>query len=203
MELVVAGARRGVWVGADKLQARLCTGFLGHFSEIVRVNPDKFCTVVRVYRYTGIALVVESPGLSDRLVKRMESVGIGVRALAKRSGVNKGTISAWHSGAQTSVRVATAVKVAAALGTSVEDLLDLPPADEEEPPDALAHNRVSLLRRVAALAPAVEALEDPTTELARALAANGEKLARLEDVLQQLRDLVDDARSVSGSKDDS
>lgn len=127
----------------------------------------------------------------------MENSSIGVRALAQRSGVDKGTVSAWHSGAQTRVRVETARKVAAALGTTVEYLLDMPPTGGPELGKALRSDQVRLLRRIAALAPAIEALEEPTADLSQALAASETRLARLEDVLQQLKILAEDARGVS------
>jgi transcriptional regulator with XRE-family HTH domain len=130
----------------------------------------------------------------------MASAGVGVRALAKRSRVDKGTISAWHSGSQRRVRVATARKVAAALGAPVEYLLDLPPTgEEEEAGAALSSEQVRVLRRIAALAPAIEALEEPTTDLSQALAASGARLARLEDVLLQLKSLADDVRSAGAT----
>lgn len=128
----------------------------------------------------------------------MANSGIGVRALAQRSGVDKGTVSGWHSGTQTRVRVETARKVAAALGTTVEYLLDMPPADGSELGKALRSDQVRLLGRIAALAPAIEALEEPTTDLSQALAAGETRLARLEDVLQQLKILAEDARGASG-----
>lgn len=151
-----------------------------------------------MYKYSGTALVVEAPDLGARLRERMAQAGVGVRALAKRSGVDKGTISAWHSGAQTRVRVGTARKVAAALGTSVEHLLDLPPAGDAEGGAAVPAGQARLLRRIAALTPVIEALEEPTNDLAETLASSAARLARLDDALAQLESLADDARSAGG-----
>jgi transcriptional regulator with XRE-family HTH domain len=127
----------------------------------------------------------------------MASAGLGVRALAQRSRVDKGTISAWRSGGQTKVRVETAGKVAAALGTSVEHLLDMPPARLRGSP-APPPEQVRLLRRMVALAPAIEAAEEPTTDLSQALAVSEARLASLEDLLLQLKKLADEARAAGG-----
>lgn len=150
-------------------------------------------------KYSGSALLVDAPDLRDRLHASMRAARLGVRELAAASGVNKGTISAWHTGRQTRVRVETVRKVAAPLGTTVEHLLDMPPlGGQADPIDTTdAEQQAAVLRRIAALHPMLETLDFPTADLARALAANRDKLERLDRVLPELKRLVDDAHGAA------
>lgn len=84
---------------------------------------------VRVNTYNAKVLLVEAPELPQRLDESMRIAGLGVRELAARSGVDKGTISSWRRGAQSRVRVEKVMAVARELGTSAEELLGLPPTE--------------------------------------------------------------------------
>lgn len=76
--------------------------------------------------YSSEPLVVVAPELATRLGAAMEAREVSLRALATASGVDKMTIQRWRQGHQGGVEVAAVRKVAEALGTSAEDLLDLP-----------------------------------------------------------------------------
>jgi transcriptional regulator with XRE-family HTH domain len=66
------------------------------------------------------------PNLAERLIERMDTRGISVRQLADDADVNKDTIRCWRKGKVKSVRLDLAERVATALDTSAEHLLDLP-----------------------------------------------------------------------------
>ncbi len=103
--------------------------------------------------------MVDSPGLAGRLIEFMSAAGLTVRQLEERSRVNKDTIGAWRSGAQERVRVDKAERIAVVLGIGVEELLDLPPPVPGGKPESPSPaERLALLRRVAALRPAIEEL---------------------------------------------
>jgi transcriptional regulator with XRE-family HTH domain len=93
--------------------------------------------VVRVGPYTATPLVVDAPGLAQRLTAAMTAANLTLRPLADLSKVDKETISNWQRGIVTNVHIAKVRQVAVALGTTAEDLLDLPvPAQQTQPPPA-------------------------------------------------------------------
>ncbi|HEY6731036.1 MAG TPA: helix-turn-helix transcriptional regulator [Solirubrobacterales bacterium] len=117
-----------------------------------------------------------APELPARLSAAMDAQKISVRRLAAASGVDKMTIQRWkqedHEGG---VEVEAARKVAEALGTSVEALLDLPagpetPTQPPEPPIELSRLR----------------------ELAAGL--DPEALATFEQTLPTIREAVEELR---------
>jgi transcriptional regulator with XRE-family HTH domain len=111
-----------------------------------------------MHPYSARPVVVAAPLFRARLEKAM--AGVSIRKLADRSGVNKDTINEWRTGAERPVHVEAVRKVAAALGTTAEHLLDLPvdleagPADESRP---------------AAWFPAIDRAEELLAQLAVAL----------------------------------
>lgn len=79
----------------------------------------------------------------------MRAAGLGVRELAARSGVDKGTISSWRRGTQSRVRVEKVMAVARELGTTAEELLGLPPTKGASPaPVSQAAEEAELLRGI-------------------------------------------------------
>jgi transcriptional regulator with XRE-family HTH domain len=105
--------------------------------------------------------MVTAPLFAERLAAGMTSVGLTVRKLADKSGVDKGTIAEWRQGGDRAVSVAAVRKVAAVMGTSAEYLLDLPlSADSRSPPAP----RVSM-------APVLDRVEQLLDELAVLVAA--------------------------------
>jgi transcriptional regulator with XRE-family HTH domain len=85
-----------------------------------------------MHPYTARPMEVAAPLFRERLVKAM--AGITIRDLATRSGVNPDTINSWRKGAERPVTVDLVRKVAAVLGTTAEQLLDLP--DDPQPTPA-------------------------------------------------------------------
>jgi len=69
---------------------------------------------------------IAAPSLADRLTERMGDQRISVRQLAEEADINKDTLNSWRKGRVKSVRLELAERVAAALGTTTEHLLDLP-----------------------------------------------------------------------------
>lgn len=69
---------------------------------------------------------IAAPNLGKRLTERMEARHISVRRLADQAHVNKDTITDWRKGRVKSVRLDLAERVATALDTTTENLLDLP-----------------------------------------------------------------------------
>lgn len=138
--------------------------------------------------------MVHAPEFPGRLRQQMKMAGLGVRELAERSGVDKGTISGWSrkKDPSTTVRVESVRSIARALAVSAEMLLDMP-----EPGESAADTPTDLVRRIAALQSGIEELESPTVELAAALEVNLRKLSRLAVVLPELLQVVEDARQVS------
>lgn len=105
----------------------------------------------------------------------MKVQGIGTVKLAEASEVNKETISLWRKGEQKRYTVEKVGQVARELGTTAEELLELPQPSPEE-------------ARVAA-----ETAEAPKTDLLRRIAA----LAPVIDQLPKLEELVAEARKLS------
>lgn len=68
--------------------------------------------------------------LQDRLREAREKHGLSARALAKEAGVSAGYVGLIESGAKKNITAETAIKLATALGVSVQWLLtgDLPPS---------------------------------------------------------------------------
>lgn len=66
----------------------------------------------------------------------MDAAEYGIRGLAELTGVDKETISNWRTGRVTRVQVAKVKRIAEPLGTTAEDLLDLPipGAQRNDPP---------------------------------------------------------------------
>lgn len=85
-----------------------------------------------MHPYSARPVTVAAPLFRARLHEARGD--LGVRELAKLSGVDKETISRWLKGPEGSVNVDAVGKVAAALGTTVEHLLDLP-VDTQAPPE--------------------------------------------------------------------
>lgn len=69
---------------------------------------------------------IAAPNLAKRLTERMGDRHISIRRLAEVADVNKATIVDWRKGRVKSVRLDLAERVASALDTSAENLLDLP-----------------------------------------------------------------------------
>lgn len=122
--------------------------------------------------YSGQPLIVEAPKLAQRLAAAMGSMSL--RKLEEKSGVDKTTIQRWKSG-NPRAEVAAVQKVAKALGTTAEFLLDLPRGSEASPPlpDPIPHLD-HLRRRIAGL--------DPET------------LSLLEQTLPSLREVAEEIR---------
>jgi transcriptional regulator with XRE-family HTH domain len=76
--------------------------------------------------YSASPARIAAPYLGKRLIERMDDQHISVRRLADEARVNKDTITEWRKGRVKSVRLDLAERVAAALNTSTENLLDLP-----------------------------------------------------------------------------
>jgi transcriptional regulator with XRE-family HTH domain len=94
----------------------------------------------------------------------MKAQDIGTVKLAEASGVNKETISLWRKGRQQRYTVATVAQVATQLGTTAEELLELPllPSEERSRSEAEAAEapKGELIRRIAALAPVIDQLSE-------------------------------------------
>jgi transcriptional regulator with XRE-family HTH domain len=92
---------------------------------------------------------VASPQFPARLTQLMRDRDYRVRKLAEDSRVDKGTISSWRQGRQKRYTIATVAKVAAVLGMSASDLLEInvDPAPVKPPPH-LTPARLDLLRRL-------------------------------------------------------
>jgi len=95
----------------------------------------------------------------------MNDLGRGTLELSDETGINKGTISLWRKGDQASYSYAKVARVAAALGTTAEDLLDLPstmPAAEGGPAVEVGGDasQRELLLRIANLGPIIEGLAE-------------------------------------------
>lgn len=139
--------------------------------------------------------MVEAPGFAERLSERMKARKIGVRHLARDSGLDKSTVSSWKRGGQRLVRVDKVRRVASVLETTAEDLLGLPaPAP---PPDAMPSSQDELLRRLADLQPTLEALVAPTPDLLEALDRHQRRLAQLQEALAELSRLAGGTRPSS------
>lgn len=95
--------------------------------------------------YTAIPVVAHAPALAARLREAMDAKGIGVRELATRTGINKGTISAWQRGDQQRVQVDRVRRAATVLGTTAEHLLDLPPPTQ---PAGDSSDQIELVQRI-------------------------------------------------------
>jgi len=81
--------------------------------------------------------MVVAPLFGERLASTMKSAGFTVRKLAKKSGVDKGTITEWRRGGDRAVSVDAVRKVASAMATSAEELLDLPAVVDSQRPVAV------------------------------------------------------------------
>ena len=92
----------------------------------VRARPDKQSYFVRVSPYSASPERITAPNFGERLTERMRDRHISIRRLAEAANVNKATIVNWRKGRVKSVRIDLADRVATALDTSTENLLDLP-----------------------------------------------------------------------------
>ncbi len=119
--------------------------------------------------------MVTAPELPARLAAAMEAGNVSVRRLAVASGVDKMTIQRWRKGRQGGVEVAAVRKVAEELGTSAEELLDLPASSEGPPRPPEPPVELDRLRELAADL-------DPDT------------LAVFEETLPALREAVEELR---------
>lgn len=154
---------------------------------------------VRRHAYSAVPVVVHAPLLAKRLKEQMKAKGIGVRQLAEETKVDKTTISAWQRGNQRRVRVGTVHKVAAKLDTTVEHLLDLPPTLSDA--GSVVSEQVALLKRVAALGPAVAALtQHQPVDLPMVLERHRRRLAEIDQVLTELDGLAKAASETGGPK---
>lgn len=96
----------------------------------------------------------------------MDAAGLGTLELADAAEINKETISLWRGGAQKSYTYEKVARAAVSLGTTAEDLLDLPASGQSasEPPatpkaGANVHQQ-ALVRRIAKLGPIIEGLSE-------------------------------------------
>jgi transcriptional regulator with XRE-family HTH domain len=160
----------------------------------VRVIPDSFCNCVRINPYSAEPVLVRAPALATRLREKIR--GHYVRDLARRSGVDKGTISAWtkepEDGKAPTVRVDSVAKLARVLGVEVTWLLDLPTTS----PSAEAALTADLRSRLSSLSHHAEELELPAQELDRALEERLGHASRLSLLLAELRELDAEARGL-------
>ena len=96
----------------------------------------------------------------------MREVSCGTLELADAAGVNKETISLWRGGQQKSYSYEKVTRVAARLGTTAEDLLDLPALKKTARPSGAPQSAVTsprqqeLVRRIAELGPIIEGLSE-------------------------------------------
>jgi len=116
-----------------------------------------------------------APELPTRLAAAMDARNLSVRRLAAASGVDKMTIHRWRKGHQGGVEVAVVRKVAQALGTSAEELLDLPLSSKQPAPSPKPPAELTRLRELASDL-------DPHT------------LAVFEETLPALRETVEELR---------
>lgn len=110
----------------------------------------------------------------------MKKTGWGTLELAQAAEVNKETISLWRGGKQGGYTYEKVVRVAAILGTTAEDLLDLPAAQSASPD---------------APPPSKPRASPPQEELVRRIAKLGpviDSLSQLEEVITEARKLASD-----------
>jgi transcriptional regulator with XRE-family HTH domain len=74
--------------------------------------------------------------LGERLKRFRELAGWSQNELARRSGVPRPIVSELESGKQKGLKVDTARRLARALGVSLDMLVGMDPAEEEEPEPA-------------------------------------------------------------------
>lgn len=138
---------------------------------------------------------MRAPLLAIRLKRQIKLSGLNLRELAKKSDVDKSTISLWTQESDDdpprAVRVESVRAVARVLGVEAEYLLDLPHQSTEKAEDA------DLLRRLAALRAQTEALEDPAADLSESLKENLERFTMLSTLLEELRELTAEARQAT------
>jgi len=129
--------------------------------------------------YSGEPLMVEAPELARRLRMAMKRQGLGsLRKLEAASGVNKTTIQRWLKGSPPHAEMSSVRKVAAALQTTPESLLDLPEPSQASPSPPPPRYPPELLKQIAAF--------DPET------------VSALEEALPLLRKIIEETRQGSG-----
>lgn len=106
---------------------------------------------VRVSPYSASPERIAAPNLSKRLADQMKTRDISVRRLAEDARVNKDTIRCWRAGKVKSVRLDLAERVATALDTTPESLLDLPTNPRTGKPRTAAGEIGPLVTRLEAL----------------------------------------------------
>lgn len=122
--------------------------------------------------YSAEPILVRAPKLAERLEAAMREASLSAREVAKRSGVDKATISRWCNDDRP-VELERVRLVAGVLDTSAEFLLDLPTRDGDD--DQQPTIPASLLRRAAKLEPQL--------------------LAGLEEMLPDLRHVIEGLNS--------
>lgn len=128
--------------------------------------------------YSGEPLRVEAPQLASRLKEAMELRGLNsLRKLEDASGVDKNTIQRWLKGHPPHAEVAGVRKVAKALETTAEFLLDLPDPSGAPPPKY----PLALVNQIAGL--------------------DADALAALERTLPRLRKIVEEIRPQESGDD--
>jgi len=144
--------------------------------------------------YSAEAVLVRAPKLAERLKRVLDMSELNLRQLAKKSKVDKGTISLWtqknEGGQIRAVKVESVRAVAGVLGVEAEYLLDLPRPAKEKSEDT------DLVRRLATLRVGAEALEDPATEMTESLKQSLERFTLLAALLEELRELTAEADRV-------
>jgi len=144
--------------------------------------------------------MIDAPLLAGRLDRLMTERSMSLRDLQRASGINKNTIRGWRTGSQTRVVVSKVEQLAAPLSTTVDHLLGVEVSRTAALATEIDRDRIRLLQRVAALEPAIAALEAATPDLMLALtdaeriARSCSQLANLSDRLPEFRHVVDEAR---------
>jgi transcriptional regulator with XRE-family HTH domain len=139
---------------------------------------------------------VRSPALAGRL-RPLVKEPRRIRELARKSGIDKGTISGWAKERDEgedlpAVKVEAVARLAKVLGVEVDWLLDLPTAA----PGPEASLVADLLGRVASLSHEAEELELPAQKLDQDLKVRLGNVSRLTSLLAELRRLDADARAL-------
>jgi transcriptional regulator with XRE-family HTH domain len=122
---------------------------------------------------------VIAPQLAERLSAAIRNSKYSAREVADLSGVDKGTISEWTRADERvdrGVQVERVERVARVLGTSAEQLLDLP-----EPADAQANAPTPIESRA------------PPVRTAVAISVSNEKVRRMQELIVELAALAQDA----------
>jgi transcriptional regulator with XRE-family HTH domain len=142
--------------------------------------------------YTARPIAVEAPRFQQNFNAALDTSSYGVRSLARAAGIDKDTVSAWRTGARTTIRFDAVEKAAPYLGVSAEALLDLPPPSllsaKATPPASTPTPERDLVRELAALADELQAMNRRTAPA-------------LVDILRKAERIASDARSLVNPRD--